>query len=198
MQTMEELKGSLALANIMSVIWLGDWERYENIFAEMPIELREQFPFHKYYTQDEVAIWHENHFFIPGEYFISPYFSSYTSNRGQDAEERRKSLLCLIGHYEKMGFYFPLEKQLYPDHIGCIMVFVSSLLQEQIKAKHDSDEELYLQLDELKSEILTDFIEPILSQLQKNMLNNAKHPFINEFLQYFCRSLDKEEIFSLV
>lgn len=195
---MEELKGSLALANIMSVIWLGDWERYEKIFAEMPIELREQFPFHKYYTQDEVAIWHENHFFIPGEYFISPYFSSYTSNGGQDVEERRKSLLCLIGHYEKMGFYFPLEKQLYPDHIGCIMVFLSSLLQEQIKAKHDSDEELYLQLNELKSEILTDFIEPILSQLQKNMLNNAKHPFINEFLQYFCRSLDKEEIFSFV
>ncbi|MFO1443326.1 molecular chaperone TorD family protein [Bacillus sp. Bva_UNVM-123] len=185
MQTMEELKGSLALANIMSVIWLGDWERYENIFAEMPIELREQFPFHQYYTHDEVAIWHENHFFIPGEYFISPYFSSYTSNRGQDVEERRKSLLCLIGHYEKMGFYFPLEKQLYPDHTGCIMVFLSSLLQEQIKAKHDADEELYFQLDELKSEILTDFIEPILSQLQKNSLNNAKHPFINEFLQYF-------------
>lgn len=196
MQAVEELKGSLAFANIMSVVWLGDWERYEKIFAEMPTELREQFPFHRYYSREEVAIWHENHFFIPGEFFISPYFSSYSSNNGQDVEERRKSLLCLIGIYEKMGFYYPLETNLYPDHLGCIMVFLTSLLQEQIKARQASDEELYQKLADLKKEILHEYIQPILSPLQKNALNNIKHPFINEFLQYFCSTLGKEEIFS--
>lgn len=197
MQAVEELNGSLALANIMSVVWLGDWDRYETIFKEMPVELREQFPFHQYFNREEVEIWHENHFFIPGQHFVSPYISSYSSNDGKDIEERRKNLLCLIGIYEKMGFYYPLETNLYPDHIGCIMVFLSSLLQEQIKANQESDEELYGKLDDLKNEILTDFIKPILSPLQKNAMNNIKHPFIHEFIQYFCSTLGKEEIFSL-
>ena len=39
MQAVEELNGSLALANLMSVVWLGDWDRYETIFKEMPVEL---------------------------------------------------------------------------------------------------------------------------------------------------------------
>lgn len=196
MQEVEELKGSLALANIMSVVWLGDWDRYEKIFAEMPTELREQFPFHQYYNREDVAIWHENHFFIPGEFFISPYFSSYSSNNGQDIEERRKNLLCLIGIYEKMGFYYPLEENLYPDHLGCIMVFLTSLLQEQIKARQASDEQLYQKLADLKNEIFHEYIQPILSSLQKIALNNVKHPFLHEFLQYFCSTLSKEEIFS--
>ncbi len=196
MLAIEELKGSLVFANIMSVVWLGDWDRYEKIFVEMPTELREQFPFHQYYSREDVAIWHENHFFIPGEFFISPYFSSYSSNNGEDVEERRKSLLCLIGIYEKMGFYYPLEENLYPDHFGCIMVFLTSLLQEQIKARQASDEQLYQKLADLKNEVFHEYIQPILSSLQKTALNNVKHPFLHEFLQYFCSTLSKEEIFS--
>lgn len=197
MQTLEELHGSLALANIMSVIWLGDWDRYEEIFAEIPDELKNQFPFHTHYKREEVEIWYENHFFIPGDYFISPYFSSYSSNKGQDVEERRKSLLCLIVIYEKMGFYYPLENNLYPDHLGCLLVFISSVLQEQIKAMNNSDDELYKKLTNMKNEIFSEYIQPVLHPLQKNTWNHAKHPFIKEFLQYFCQVIEEEKIFSL-
>ncbi|CAH2715025.1 hypothetical protein BACCIP111895_02202 [Neobacillus rhizosphaerae] len=197
MQTVEELHGSMVLANIMSVIWLGDWDRYETIFAEIPAEVSNQFPFHQHYQREKVEVWHENHFCIPGEFFISPYFSSYSGNGGKNAEESRKSLLCLIGLYEKLGFYYPLENNLYPDHLGCLMVFVRSLIQEQIKAKQDSDVELYNKLVDLEVEILSNYIQPMLKPLQKNASNHVQHPFIKEFLECFCQSLDKEEFLSL-
>lgn len=193
-QTLEELKGRLALANIMSVIWLGDWERYETIFAELPETLKNEFPFHSFYDREEVEIWYDNHFFIPGSFFIPPYFSSYYSQNKGAADESKTSLLCLIGHYEEMGFYYPLENNLYPDHLGCLMVFISSILQEQIKAVQDLDQELFAKLHALKNEIVMEYLYPILQPLQKYAENRVKHPFIKEFLNYFCQAAEKEEL----
>jgi TorA maturation chaperone TorD len=197
-QTLEELQGSLALANILSVIWLGDWDRYETIFTEMPETLKNEFLFHPFYNREEVEIWYDNHFFIPGDYFIPPYFSSYSSQKGGEVEESKQSLLCLIGHYEKMGFYYPLENNLYPDHLGCLMVFISSILQEQIKAAQSLDSELFEELNAFRQELLSEFISPILQPLQKYAENRVKHQFIKEFLIYFCTSLEKEQLISLV
>lgn len=198
MQTVEELQGSLALANIFSVIWLGDWDRYEKIFTEMPETLRNEFPFYLFYNREEVEIWYDNHFFIPGDYFIPPYFSSYCSQKEGTVEESKKSLLCLIGHYEKMGFYYPLENNLYPDHIGCLMVFICSIVQEQIKTAQSQDIELSEELNALRQELLSEFLYPILSPLQKYAENRIKHPFIKEFLNYFCTSLEKVQLLSMV
>ena len=195
-QTLEELQGSLALANIMSVIWLGDWERYENIFAEMPETLKNEFPFHPFYNREEVEIWYDNHFFIPGSFFIPPYFSSYCCQNKGAVEDSKKSLLCLIGHYEKMGYYFPLENNLYPDHLGCLMVFISSILQEQIKAVQSKNTKLSVEMSALKNELLSEYLYPILAPLQKSAENLVKHPFIKEFLNYFCHVVEKEEFLS--
>jgi len=191
-QTLEELKGNLALANIMSVIWLGDWDRYEIIFAEMPETLKKEFPFHPFYNREEVEIWHDNHFFIPGSFFVPPYFSSYYSQDSGSLEDSQKKLLCLIGHYERMGFFYPLENNLYPDHLGCLMVFISSISQEQIKAAQSLDTTLFVKLSALKNELLSEFLYPILQPLLKYADNRVEHLFIKEFLNYFCQAVEKD------
>ncbi|MGD8188674.1 molecular chaperone TorD family protein [Brevibacillus ginsengisoli] len=195
MQALEEVQGSLALTNILSAIWLGDWERYETIFKEMPEALQSEFPFHPFYNRKEVEIWYDNHFCIPGAFFIPPYISSYSSQNGAAVEESKKNLLCLIGHYEKMGFYYPLETNRYPDHVGCLLAFISSLLQEEIKAAQSLDKELSKELGALKRELLGGILYPILAPMQKYAENRVKHPFIKEFLNYFCHN---KELLSLV
>lgn len=198
MQAVEELQGSLALANILSAIWLGDWERYETIFKEMPEIVKNEFPFHPFYHREEVEIWYDNHFSIPGSFFIPPYISSYSSQNGAAVEDSKKNLLCLIGHYEKMGFYYPLENNLYPDHVGCLMAFISSLLQEEIKAAQSLDKELSTELGTLKKELLWENLYPILQPMQKYAENRVRHPFIKEFLNYFCHTVKRKELLLVV
>lgn len=186
-QTIEERYGKWALTNLFTAIWLGDWERYEEIFRGLPAELYVQLPFQAYYRRDEAALWHDNHFFIPGEHFVSPYFSSYG---GKENEEiRRKELLCLIGLYEQTGFYFPLEKERYPDHLGCITAFLSSIGLEQIEAFKSEDEEYAHRLARMEREVLGTYILPVLEPLLEAGKEKIKHPFFQEFLTFYSESM---------
>ncbi|MBM4763056.1 molecular chaperone TorD family protein [Bacillus sp. B15-48] len=180
----EELYGKLALTNILASVWLGDWDRYEEIFHQMDAGLRESFPFHSEYNRDLVQLWHENHFLIPGEYFVSPYFSSYKLNR-VNVEERKENLLCLIGTYEKVGFYFPLEQELYPDHLGCITAFISALQQERIKALQENNSILDEQLYQLEKKIVCDYILPLKNEIKDAAESKIHHPFLRQFISYY-------------
>lgn len=185
----EEQYGQLVLTNILASIWLGDWERYETIFLSMDEELIKSFPFHADYNREDVKLWYQNHFLIPGDYFLSPYYSSYIFNK-EDSEERKKNLLCLIGTYEKMGFHFPLEKNLYPDHIGCIMAFIGAIQQEKIKSTND--DEIMNNLISIEQEMVTNYILPIAKMMNKNGIKKVQHPFFKEFLPYFQELLIQE------
>ena len=72
--------------------------------SQLPENLSEEFPFHQYYNREEISLWDDNHFKIPGAYVIPPYLSSY-NDRGVEAQENsRQDVLCLIGEYEKFCF----------------------------------------------------------------------------------------------
>lgn len=189
----EERYGKLALANILASIWLGDWERYESIFTEMPEYLHGQFPFHRHYNREQAELWHENHFFIPGEYFISPYLSSYTQSGNDGYEKRRSDLLCLIGLYDKTGFYYPLEKEIYPDHIGCMTLFLGTVIKECINAETAKDEEYLAELAELERHMLDQYIIPILHPLKNNAESKIEHPFFKEFLAFYIQVMKEEQ-----
>lgn len=188
--TLEELYGKMALSNILSSVWLGDWKRYEDIFSTMREDVQMNFPFHQHYDREQVKQWYENHFFIPGDYFVSPYFSSYSIGESGDEDARKKDLLCLIGMYEKTGFYYPLEKELYPDHMGCLVAFWGSVIQEQIKASQTGDEEYVKKLAELEGEILNQYILPVLNPLRNHADPKISHSFFKEFLDFFALTLD--------
>ncbi len=190
--TKEEQYGQLVLINILSCIWLGEWDRYEELFQNMDDKLKENFPFHSHYDQEDVKLWYENYFFIPGDYFVSPYFSSYIKKGHDEHEERKKDLLCLIGLYEKTGFLYPLEKEIYPDHFGCITAFLGSLIQESIKADVEKDEEYKRKLAELKQFVICNYILPILPTLQKNALTKVKHSFFKEFLSFYIKMMQED------
>lgn len=191
MKSKEEQYGQLALTNILASVWLGDWDRYEAIFKQMDVEMTESFPFHSNYERENVALWHENHFSIPGDYFIPPYFSSY-KRKNVIEEDRRKELLCLIGSYEKMGFYFPLHQAMYPDHLGCLTSFIGAIQQEKIKAINSKDEELFQQLDKLEMETVRDYVLPVLEGMNGNALKQMKHPFFSEFIPFHYEMLLEE------
>lgn len=182
---MEERYGKLAITNILTSIWFGDWKRYEEIMHEVPESMHDELSFHSFYKRDEVQLWHDNHFFIPGDHFVSPYFSSYSKDSDDD-ELRKKDLLCLIGLYEKTNYYFPLENNIFPDHFGCLTAFVGSLLQEQIKAEQDGDREYLMQLEKLEAEVISQYIKPVIKPLLAVAATKVKHPFFKEFLQFYA------------
>lgn len=191
LQIAEEQYGRLALTNIFTTVWMGDWNRYETIFDNMNGSLQEGFPFHSEYNRKQVLLWHENHFLIPGDYFVSPYFSSYM-DINSDVEERKKNLLCLIGMYEKMGFYFPLEQELYPDHIACLTALIAALQQERIKALEHNEYQVNEQLAQLEQEIAVTYILPTIKSMQKISDAKLKHPFFKEFLTFYSETMKEE------
>lgn len=181
---MEERYGKLAITNILTSIWFGDWKRYEEIMNEVPESMQDELSFHSFYKRDEVQLWHDNHFFIPGDHFVSPYFSSYSKD-SDDEELRKKDLLCLIGLYEKTKYYFPLENNIFPDHFGCLTAFVGSILQEQIKAETDGDCEYLAQLEDLEAEVISQYIQPVIKPMLAVAEAKIKHPFFKEFLAFY-------------
>ena len=172
---MEERYGKLAIANILTSIWFGEWDRYEEFMKEVPESMQDELSFHSFYKRDEVQLWHDNHFFIPGDHFVSPYFSSYPKN-GEDEEARKQDLLCLIGLYEKTGFYFPLEQNHLPDHFGSMTAFLSSVLQAEIKAEQEGDSEYLQKLENIEAEVLTQYIKPVIKPMLESAEAKVKHP----------------------
>jgi hypothetical protein len=188
---MEERYGKLALANIMTSIWFGDWDRYEEIMKEVPESVKAELSFHSFYKRDEVQLWHDNHFFIPGDHFVSPYFSSYTKN-GEDEEARRHDLLCLIGLYEKTGFLYPLEEDRFPDHFGSLTAFLSSVIQEEIKAAQEGDSEYLKQLEKLEADVLRQYIQPVIKPMMGKAEGKMKHSFFKEFLGFYAELMSED------
>lgn len=181
---MEERYGKLAIANILTSIWFGDWNRYEEFMKDVPESMQAELSFHSFYKRDEVQLWHDNHFFIPGDHFVSPYFSSYT-NDSEDEEARKHDLLCLIGLYEKTGFYFPLEQDRLPDHFGSMIAFLSSILQAEINAEQTGDNEFIKQLEEIEMDVLQKYIQPVIKPMLEMADAKVKHPFFKEFLNFY-------------
>ncbi|WP_246860876.1 molecular chaperone TorD family protein [Bacillus sp. REN3] len=186
---MEERYGKLAIANLLTSIWFGDWKRYEEIMEDVPEPLQQELSFHSFYKRDEVQLWHDNHFFIPGDHFVSPYFSSYPTNSG-DEEDRRKDLLCLIGLYEKTGFYYPLEQDRFPDHFGSLTAFLSSVMKEEIEAEQEGDSQYLEQLEELEADVLHQYIQPVIRPLLQQAEMKVKHPFFKEFLRFYADMME--------
>ncbi len=182
---MEERYGKLSLLNIMTNIWLGEWDKYEEIMEEIPQAVKTELPFHSSYNREVVPLWHDNHFFIPGDHFISPYFSSYTQEI-EEEETRKMNLLCLISLYEKTGFLYPLEIDRFPDHIGCLTAFLSSVMKEQVAAIQE-DDFVYLQhLEELENKFLKQYIQPLINTLLKQANKKVSHSFFKEFLKFYA------------
>lgn len=182
---MEERYGKLAIANIITSIWLGDWNRYEEFMKDIPEFMQDELSFHSFYERDEVQLWHDNHFFIPGDHFVSPYFSSYPKE-GEDEEARKQDLLCLIGLYEKTGFYFPLEHDRLPDHFGSMTAFLSSILQAEIKAEQEGNSEYLRQLEEIEADVLNQYIQPVIMPMLETAGSKVKHPFFKDFLSFYA------------
>lgn len=192
-ETNEQLYGQLALTNILASVWLGDWDRYEEIFAQLTEEMKEHFQFHSHYEREDVTLWHENYFNIPGDYFVSPYYSSYTIKK-DGGEEGKRNLLCLIGMYERLGFYFPLQQDLYPDHIGCLTTFLAAVLQEKIKAAELEDRELFDQLTSLEREIVKKYIIPVSVGMKHLGSTRMQNPFFEQFLPFYVDVMKEPSI----
>lgn len=189
---LEETYGKLALFNIMAHIWTGDWDNYEAIFEEIPASIVNEFPFHEHYKKDEVALWYDNYFVIPGDYFVSPYLSSYSTSDAEEYEKTKQDLLCLIGLYEKLGFYYPLDQELFPDHFGSLTGFLVSLIRVEIDAIQHQDEILYHQIKKLQRDVLTKYLHPQMAKLKKEASEKISHPFFTTFIDFFADSVGKE------
>ncbi|CEG29249.1 molecular chaperone TorD family protein [Bacillus sp. B-jedd] len=187
----EEQQGLIAMADLFTAIWMGEWNTYEDFFQSIPVEFHGELPFHGHYNREEADLWLQNHFSIPGEHFISPYYSSYRAP-GQDEEVKRNSLLRLIGMYERTGYYFPLEKEIYPDHIAALTGFAASILKEEAKAAEQEDKEYLDQLGKLKRDVVEIYLAPLVSSIKVAAQGKVNNPFVDQFVLSVSEFVEKD------
>lgn len=187
--TIEETYGKLVLTQLFTHVWFGDWDRYEEAIKQLPAELTNAFPFHKHYDREETALWHENYFSIPGPHFVPPYLSSYTEKTEGEQEKAKQDLLYLIGAFDKVGFYYPLEKEEFPDHIGSLTAFIAAAAKEEIEATKAKDAELATQMNDLQKEIYDSYLRIAINQLWGRYSDHIKDPFFKEFIPFFQSSM---------
>src|SRR5690625_5375459 len=84
--TIEETYGKLVLTQLFTHVWFGDWDHYEEAIDQLPDDLIEAFPFHRFYDREKVELWHDNYFSIPGSYFIPPYLRSEERRVGKSVD----------------------------------------------------------------------------------------------------------------
>lgn len=185
----EEVYGNLLLNELMTSIWFGDWDQYEEIMSQLPENLLEEFPFHQYYNREEISLWYDNYFKIPGAYFIPPYLSSYNDRSAEAQEKSRQDVLCLIGEYEKFGFYYPLDQDQFPDHFGSITAFITATLKEEIKAIQANDDELILQLNKLKQQMYVSYLAKGIFNMTEHAKGKVEDQFFQEFLTYYAQNM---------
>lgn len=187
--TLEETYGKLLLTQLFTHVWFGHWDRYEESIEQLPGELIEAFPFHAYYQREETKLWHDNYFSIPGDYFIPPYLSSY--NNSTDQEKVKQDLLCLIGAYDKVGFYYPLEQDEFPDHIGSLTAFITAAANEEIKAMEKDDFELAKQMNQLQVDIYYSYLEPTINKLWDNNKDKINDSFFKTFIPFYINAMEE-------
>src|SRR5690625_2628436 len=188
--TIEETYGKLVLTQLFTHVWFGDWDHYEEAIDQLPDDLIEAFPFHRFYDREKVELWHDNYFSIPGSYFIPPYLSSYTDKTEAAQDKVKQDLLCLIGAFEKVGFYYPIEKEEFPDHIGSLTALISAAAKEEIKARKFEEEKLAEEMNNHQKEINESYLSKALYHLQKNHASRIDDPFFKEFLPFYINAME--------
>lgn len=189
MTTLEETYGQVLLSQLFTHIWFGDWDKYEATVNQLPENLLKEFPFHKYYDRKETEQWHENYFSIPGNYFVPPYLSSYQGKSEEEEVQAKQDLFCLVGTFDKLGFYYPLEQEEFPDHFGSLTAFITAAASEEVKALEKDDYELANQLRETQYEMYHAYLEPGIEKLWKRNKNKLADPFFKEFIPYYIASM---------
>lgn len=190
LDTIEETYGKLVLIQLFTHVWFGDWDRYEESIEKLPNDLIEAFPFHKFYDRKETELWHDNYFSIPGPYFIPPYLSSYASKADEDQEKTKQELLYLIGAFDKVGFYYPLEMGEFPDHIGSLTAFISAAVKEEIKAREAKDNDHAEEMINLQQEIYNSYLGTAIHQLWGSYKDKINDPFFKEFMPFYMNAMD--------
>lgn len=188
--TQVETHGKLLLSQLFTNIWLGEWDNYEQTISQLPDEITLNLPFHSHYDQREVKLAYENYFVIPGEYFVPPYVSAYYGKSESEQQTARQDLLCLIGAYEKVGYYYPAEIDELPDHIGSIIGFITALLREEIKATNENDTHLVTDIKKIQREVYEDYLRPGLNKMEKPLQITIDDSFFKNFMPFFYESLE--------
>lgn len=189
MESLTERYGQLLLCQLFTQVWYGNWDEFEETIEQLPRELQDQFPFYKVYNREETEVWHENYFEIPGEYFIPPYLSSYQTDAINADHEMKEDLIHLITTFDKLGFYYPLEKDQFPDHIGSLTAFITATLAEEIKALQQSEVELIQQLQEIKEDIYKKYLKPAIERMWAENKHKVSDPFFEKFIPYFVSNI---------
>ena len=186
---LSETYGKLLLGQLFTHVWFGEWDQYEDTIDQIPNELVASLPFHKYYDRDETSLWHYNYFSVPGVYFVPPYISSYQNKTEEDQNKTKQDLLCLIGAFDKVGFYYPLEKNEFPDHIGSLTAFIVAATKEEITALKNEDFELLKQLEETQTELYDLYLDSGINKLWNRHKRKFADPFFKTFLPFYMESM---------
>src|SRR5690625_1005996 len=188
--TQTETYGKLLLSQLFTNIWLGEWDKYEQTISQLPTKISSNLPFHMHYDPREVKLAYENYFVIPGEFFIPPYVSAYYDKSEEEQQIARQDLLCLVGAYEKVGYYYPIEIDELPDHVGSITGFITALLQEKIKAYDQGDQQLIKDIKHLQREVYDDYLKVALEKIEQYYTRKIDDQFFEHFLPFYKETLE--------
>lgn len=189
MKSITEKYGQLLLSQLFTHVWYGSWNEFEEIIQQLPEDLRSQFPFYEEYDREDTALWYENYFEIPGDYFIPPYLSSYRSKEINAENTMKEDLLQLITTFDQLGFYYPLEKDQFPDHIGSMTAFITATIVEEIKALQEEEEASVEKLEDIKQTIYLKYLKPTVERMWEENKHKISDPFFEDFIPYFISNI---------
>ncbi|WP_217585776.1 molecular chaperone TorD family protein [Lentibacillus saliphilus] len=189
LSTLEETYGKLLLSELFTSVWFGHWDDYEAVIGRLPEELVAELPFHEHYNREDTALWRDNYFQVPGDYFIPPYLSSYFGKGEEEQEQAKQDVLCLIGEFDKLGFYYPLEQGEFPDHFGSVTAFLTAAVKEEIKALEANDETLAEKLLTMQHNVYDTYMKQGIEKMLAHGETKWADPFFKEFLPFYGENM---------
>src|SRR5699024_10370943 len=109
----------------------------------------------------------------------------------EDQQEKAKQdLLYLIGAFDKMGFYYTLEKEEFPDHIGSLTAFITAADKKEIEATKEDNTKLVKQMNELQQEIYESYLRIAINELWARYKEHIQDPFFKEFVPFYLNAME--------
>jgi hypothetical protein len=97
----------------------------------------------------------------------------------------------LIGEFDLLGFYYPLEQDAFPDHFGSMTAFITAILREEIKAVKAGNIGLLEKLQEIRNRVYTSYLKNGIQSMLVQCKDRLADPFFQAFMPFFQSQMEE-------
>lgn len=130
----------------------------------------------------ELKVEHDNLFVVPGKYYVPP-FERYYLKEGSDTVDKI---------YEPVQFSYPLQRGELPDHLGCELAFMQSLVLAENGASKDGNTEAAQMWSRLQNDFLHKHLSAWIGDVCRAVSEKAPGGFYADVLHFAAEFVQSE------